>query len=147
MNKMLFFLIRVSMDHLFGSPALSTYLASIYANNIHGMLELGQFSDPSKLLSWKNGASCHYCIMHYKCNDKHDARKSRKQWSECDELLVFDMFDSSCLCVIGICHIIILYTVSQYTNTNGQQQDHEYTSKKYKFGNRNILFKVRCKSY
>ena len=118
MNKSFFF-IRVSMDHLFGSPALSTYLASIFANNIHGMLELGQFSYPSKLFSWKNGPSCHYSTMHNKCNDKHDATKSRKQWFECDELLVFDMFDPSCFCIIGVCRIIILYAISGYTYTHG----------------------------
>ena len=119
MNKMLFFPIRVSMDHLFGSPALSTYLASIYANNIHGMLELGQFSYPSKLFPWKDGPSCHYSIMHNKCNDEHDARKSRKQRFECDELLVFDMFDPSCFCITGVCRIVVLYAISGYTKTHG----------------------------
>ena len=108
------------MDHLFGSPALSTYLASLHANNIYGMFELGQFSHPPKLLSRKNGPSCHYSIMYNKCNDKHDATKSRKQRFDCDELLVFDMFDPSCSCIIGVCRIIVLYAISAYTNTHGK---------------------------
>ena len=57
------------MDHFSRAPTITIRHASIYAEHIHGGLELDQLSHPTKLLSWKDKPSCNPSPLHNKCDD------------------------------------------------------------------------------